>query len=541
MISLRHVLLPAGFLLALATLATGCSPRETTVDRDSRARVLHLSIGSEPADLDPQTVTGTGDAKIIQSLFEPLVSFEPVTLAPVPALAERWEISPEGLTYTFHLRADARWSNQDPITAQDVVDSWRRILTPALGAEYAYFLYLLRGAEAFHKGSSTDFATVGVKARDVRTLVVTLAHPAPYFLQVLLNSPWRPVHLRSIAAVGDPYQRGTKWTLPGALVSSGPFVLKEWTLNRRVVVEKSPTYWDRARVGLNAMHFYPIEQIDAEERAFRAGQLHLTWALPLAKVLPLQHEKSPVLRIDPLLETLFFRLNTRRAPFNDERVRRALALAIDRDTLVSRTLPGDRQPAPTFVPPLLAGYTPPTRRAFDPAAARQLLAEAGFPGGAGLPPIEILYSNSEIFRLVTEAIQQMWRRELGIEVRLANQEKKVVFERRRTGDYQVALASWTADYLDATTFLDMWRSDSGNNQTGWSDPAYDALANRANTMADAKARAAVLAQAESLVLEAAPIVPIFFNTHVYLLHPAVKGWQPTPMEHSDYRYVTLQP
>jgi oligopeptide transport system substrate-binding protein len=135
----------------------------------------------------------------------------------------------------------------------------------------------------------------------------------------------------------------------------------------------------------------------------------------------------------------------------------------------------------------------------------------------------------------------MWRRELGIEVRLANQEKKVVFERRRTGDYQVALASWTADYLDATTFLDMWRSDSGNNQTGWSDPAYDALANRANTMADAKARAAVLAQAESLVLEAAPIVPIFFNTHVYLLHPAVKGWQPTPMEHSDYRYVTLQP
>ena len=541
MISPRPFFRLGGCLLLVAALAGGCAKRETTVDRDQHAGVLHLGIGSEPADLDPQTVTGTGDAKIIQSLFEPLVSFEPGTLAPVPALAERWDISADGLAYTFHLRPDARWSNQDPITAQDVVDSWRRILTPALGAEYAYFLYLLRGAEAFHKGGTTDFATVGVKARDARTLDVTLAHPAPYFLQVLLNSPWRPVHLRSIAAVGDPYQRGTKWTLPGALVSSGPFVLKEWTLNRRVVVEKSSTYWDRARVGLNAMHFYPIEQIDAEERAFRAGQLHLTWALPLAKVLPLQREKSPVLRIDPLLETLFFRLNTHRAPFNDARVRRALALAIDRDTLVSQTLPGDRQPAPTFVPPLLAGYTPPTRRAYDPAAARQLLVDAGFPGGAGLPPIEILYSNSEIFRLVTEAIQQMWRRELGVDVRLANQEKKVVFERRRTGDYQVALASWTADYLDATTFLDMWRSDSGNNQTGWSDPAYDALANRANAMADANARAAVLAQAESLVLEAAPIVPIFFNTHVYLLHPAVKGWQPTPMEHSDYRYVTLQP
>lgn len=540
MTAFRSVFRLGGFLLLVGALAGGCAKRETTVERDTRAGVLHFSIGAEPSDLDPQTVTGTGDAKIIQSLFEPLVSYEPGTLAPVPGLAERWDISVDGLTYTFHLRADARWSNGDPLTAQDVVDSWRRILTPALGAEYAYFLYLLRGAEAFHKGGTTDFSTVGVRAPDARTVVATLAHPAPYFLQVLLNSPWRPVHLRSIAAVGDPYRRGTKWTLPGALVSSGPFVLKEWILNRRVVVEKSPTYWDRARVGLNAIHFYPIEQIDTEERAFRAGQLHVTWALPLAKVEPLQREKSPVLRIDPLLETLFFRLNVRRAPFDDVRIRRALALAIDRDTLVRRTLPGDRQPAPTFVPPLLADYTPPARRAYDPAAARQLLAEAGHAGGAGLPPIEILYSNSEIFRLVAEAIQQMWRRELGVEARLANQEKKVVYERRRTGDFQVALASWTADYLDATTFLDMWRSDSGNNQTGWSDPAYDALSNRANTLADARARAALLAQAESLVLEAAPIIPIYFNTHVYLIHPAVKGWQPTTMDHTDYRYVSLQ-
>lgn len=537
----RRSLLPLLFALAVAAGSTGCGKRETTVERATRAGELHLGIGSEPADLDPQTVTGTGDAKIIQALFEPLISFEPGTLAPTPGLAERWQISDDGLTYTFFLRTGARWSNGDAITAQDVVDSWRRILTPSLGAEYAYFLYLLRGAEAFHKGATADFSTVGAQARDATTLVVTLTHPAPYFLQILLNSPWRPVHLRSIAAIGDPYQRGTRWTQPGALVSSGPFVLKEWTPNRRVVVEKSSTYWDRERVRLNALHFYPIEQIDAEDRAFRAGQLHATWALPLAKVLPLQQEKSPVLRIDPLLETLFFRLNVRRPAFQDARVRRALTLALDRDTLVRRILPGDRRPAPTFVPPLLEGYTPPARQAYDPDAARRLLAEAGFPGGAGLPPIEIIYANSEIFGLVVEAIQQMWRRELGVEARLANQEKKVVFERRRTGDYDVALASWTADYLDATTFLDLWRSDSGNNQTGWSDPAYDALANRANTLVDIRARAAVLADAERLVLEAAPIVPIFFNTHVYLLHPAVRGWQPTPMEHSDYRYVSLVP
>lgn len=527
--------------MAGAVGIAGCAKRETAVERGGREKILHFSIGAEPSDLDPHTVSNTGDGKIIQSLFDPLVGFDPATLAPAPGLAERWEISEDGLTYTFHLRADARWSNGDPITAQDVVESWKRILTPSLGAEFAYFLYVLRGAEAFNKGASTDFRTVGAVARNSHTLVATLAYPAPYFLQILLNSPWRPVHLRSIAAAGDPYQRGTKWTQPRAMVSSGPFVLKEWTLNRRVVVERSPTYWDRGHVRLNAVHFYPIDNIESEERAYRSGQLHVTWALPLSKVEALQREKSPTLRIDALLETHFFRLNVRRAPLNDVRVRRALSLSIDRDALASRVLPGGRKPASTFVPPLLADYVPPERRAYDPEAARKLLADAGHAGGEGLPAIEILYNNSEILRLVAEAIQQMWQRELGVTARLLNQEKKTVYANRRSGDYQVVLGSWTADYLDATTFLDLWRSDSGHNQTGWADPAYDSLSNRANGMVDRKGRADILARAESLVLDAAPIIPVYFNTHVYLLHPMVSGWHPTPMDHTDYRSVDLQP
>ena len=527
-------------LFAAISFLSSCARRESTVTRGNREGVLHISVGSEPTDLDPQTVTGLGDAKVIQSLFEPLVTFEPGTLAPVPALAERWDISADGLTYTFHLRTDAKWSNGEPVTAQDCVDSWRRILTPSLAADYAYFLYLIRGAEAFHKSHTTDFATVGAVARDARTLVVTLTHPAPYFLQILLNSPWRPINVKSIAAVGDAYRRGSPWTRPGNLVSSGPFVLKEWTAHQRIVVEKSPTYYDRARVRLNAVHFYPTDNIDAEERAYRSGQLHATWALPLSKVLPMQRENNPALRIDHELETLFFRLNVRKAPFADARVRRALSLAVDRDTIASKILPGGRLPAPTFTPGFLKGYTPPARAAYDLEAAKKLLTDAGHPGGAGLPPIEILFNNSEILRLVAEAIQQMWKRDLGLDVRLVNQEYKVVFANRRTGGYQVLLGSWTADYLDATTFLDMWRGDSGNNHTGWSDPAYDALSDRAKTIADPAARAAVLAQAEALVLDAAPIVPIYFNTHVYLLHPSVKGWQPTPMDHTDYRYVWLE-
>lgn len=529
-------LLPA----LLCLLSPGCKRRETLVERGNREGIFHISIGSEPSDLDPHTVTGLGDAKLVQALFDPLVSFEPGTLAPVPALARSWEISADGLTYTFHLRPDAKWSDGSDLTAQDCVDSWRRILTPSLAADYAYFLYLIRGAEAFNQGKTKDFSTVAAVARDPHTLVVTLTHPAPYFLQVLLNSCWRPVNVRAIAQYGDPYRRGTPWTKPGRHVSSGPFVLKEWTTQQRVVVEKSPTYYDRDRVRLNAIHFYPTDSIDSEERAFRAGQLHATWALPLSKVLPAQRERNPALRMDRNLETYFFRLNVRKAPFNDVRVRRALALAVDRETIASKILPGGRSAAPSFVPPLLKDYTPPVGQRYDPAAARQLLAEAGHAGGAGLPTIEILYNNSEILRLVAEAIQQMWHRELGIDVRLVNQEYKSVFASRRNGEYQVLLSSWTADYLDATTFLDLWRSDSGNNHTGWGDPAYDALSNRANTLVDPAARAKVLAQEEALVLDAAPIIPLYFNTHVYLLHPSVKGWQPTPTDHSDFRYVWLE-
>lgn len=528
------------FLCLSVTINPGCKKRVTLVERGNHEGIFHISVGSEPSDLDPHTTTGLGEAKLVQSLFDPLVSFEPGTLAPAPALAERWEISPDGLIYTFHLRADAKWSDGSPLTAQDCVDSWKRILTPTLAADYAYFLYLIRGAEAFHQGKTTDFSTVGAVARDPRTLVVTLTHPAPYFLQALLNSCWRPVNVRAIAAVGDPYRRGTPWTRPGKLVSSGPFVLKEWTTQHRIVVEKSPTYYDRDRVRLNAVHFYPTDSIDAEERAYRSGQLHATYSLPLSKILPAQREHNPALRLDRNMETYFFRLNVRKAPLADARVRHALSLAVDRETIAGKILPGGRAPAPTFVPPLLKGYVPPAGQTYDLAAARRLLADAGHPNGAGLPPIEILYNNSEILRLVAEAIQQMWHRDLGIEVRLVNQEYKSVFASRRAGDYQVLLGSWTADYLDATTFLDLWRSDNGNNHTGWSDPAYDALSNRANTIADPAARAAVLAEAEAFVLESAPIIPIYFNTHVYFLHPAVKGWQPTPTDHSDFRYVWLE-
>ena len=528
------------FVCFVGLLLSSCAKRETEVARSNRTGVLHCSMGSEPTDLDPHIVTGLAEAKVLPALFEGLVSFDPATLAAVPALAERWDISPDGLVYTFHLRP-AQWSNGDQITAQDCLDSWRRILAPTLAADYAYLFYIIRGAEDFNKGRIQDFALVGLAAPDPRTFIVTLAHPAPYFLQILLNVPWRPVHVRSIAAIGDAYRRGTPWTRAGRLVSSGPFVLKEWSPQQRIVVEKSPTYWDRAHVSLNAIHFYPTDSVDAEERAFRAGQLHVTYSLSLAKVATYRRDQPASLRIDDYVDTYFFRFNTRHAPLDDPRIRRALSLALDRTAIAHQILNGDQQPATTLVPPTMPGYTPPARPVRDLASARRLLAEAGHPDGQGLAPIELLYNNSETVRLVAETIQETLRRDLGVTIQLVNQEYKVVFANRRTGNYQILLSDWVADYLDATTFLDLWRGDAGNNHTGWSNPAYDALMDRAALTADPAVRAGVLAQAEALMLDAAPISPIYFNTHVYLLQPSVKGWRPSPMDHIDYRHVRLEP
>jgi oligopeptide transport system substrate-binding protein len=533
-------LLPVA-LAGAALLLGACARRDAPVPAGAPGgRVLHVGVGSEPTDLDPHVVTSLAEARILPSLFEPLVSFDPRTLAPVPALAERWDVSADGRMYTFHLR-EARWTNGEPVTAHDVVASWRRILTPALAADYAYFLYLLRGAEDFHRGRNPDFASVGVRAADARTLVVELAHPAPYFLQILLNSPWRPVHVPSIARVGPTDRRGTRWTRPEAIVTNGPFRLKEWSPQQRLVVEKWPGYWDAAAVRLDGIVFYPMDSVDAEERAFRAGQLHVTYSLALSKLATYRADHPDRLRTDPYVNTYLFRFNTRRAPLDDARIRRALSLAIDREALATRVLRGGQRPAATLVPPGLPGYTPPERPVRDLAAARRLLAEAGFPDGRGLPPIEVLYNNSEINRLVAEAVQEMWRRDLGVEVGLVNQEYKVVFANRRAGNYQVLLGDWVADYLDPTTFLDLWRSDAGNNHTGWGAAAYDALLGRAAETADPAARAALLREAETLVLDAAPFAPVYFNTHIYLLHPAVRGWQPSPMDHLDYRHVSLAP
>jgi oligopeptide transport system substrate-binding protein len=312
--------------------------------------------------------------------------------------------------------------------------------------------------------------------------------------------------------------------------------------NKVIILAKSETYWDSAHVTLKGIRLYPIDSLDAEERAFRSGQLHVTDALPAGRVDAYRSggpELLKFLRIDPYLGTYFYRINTGRASMSDPRIRKALALAVDRSAIVEHILRAGEKPADTLVPPGIEGYEPPPGLVTDFAEARHLLSAAGYPGGKGLPSLELLFNDSEKNKLLAEAVQEMWRRELGVDVRLVNEDLKSVLSARRVGDYQILRSSWIADYEDPESFLDVWRGDSGDNFTGWSSPEYDALLFAAERTADAASRAALLRDAEGILLQAVPIIPIYFYTHVFLKQPSVQGWYPNLLDHHPYKYVQL--
>jgi oligopeptide transport system substrate-binding protein len=532
--------LAGGVALAALLALNGCRPRETPVQTGDQNQVLHRSIGPEVSDLDPQLATQANDYSVLSALFEGLVDEDPVDLHPVPGVAQSWDLSQEGLTYTFHLRPEARWSNGDPVTAGDFIASWHRMLLPSLGAENATQLYVIAGAEAFNRGAG-KFAAVGLAAPDPHTLVVRLAHPTASFLARLNQPAWWPVHLPTLARYGAAAERGHPWALPGRLIGNGPFVLSAWQPGQEIVVTASPTFWNAAHLRLRAIHFHLIDALDAEELAFRAGQLHLTEALPPGKVDSYRREAPNRLRIDPLLGTYYLRVNVQRPGLDDVRVRRALWLAVDRAALVAKVLRGGQQPATTFTPPGLTGYTPPPGPGFDPTAARRLLAAAGHAGGAGLREFGLLYSSSEVNREIAEALQEMWRRELGVRVRLENRDVKSLLAARRIGAYDLLRSSWIADYEDPATFLDPMRSADGNNATGWSNSAYDTAVAAASRTLDPIVRTAFFAQAERLLVAEAPIIPLYHYTHVFLLAPSVRGWHPTLLDHHPYAAVSLTP
>ena len=330
--------------LSLALITGACSRRETRVEQGNREKVLHVGNGGDIADLDPHTVIGAIEGDVMCALFEPLIQLDPVDLHPVPGAAASWEISPDGRVYTFHLRPDAKWSNGDPVRAADWVYSFRRLITPALAAPFLNYASLVEGAADYSAGKTTDFGTVGVREIDPLTLEIRLRNPTPYFPAVLNFWPLFPVHRATIEKFNAFARPGQAWTRAGNLVGNGPFILKEWVPNDHITVVKNPHYWGRDNVRLREIRFYAVDNTDTEERMFRSGQLHTTSSVPVAKIESYRRDRPDVLHLTPILGTFSLPLNTRRPPLNDPRVRRALALAIDRKAIVETVLRGGERP-----------------------------------------------------------------------------------------------------------------------------------------------------------------------------------------------------
>ncbi|HWA10120.1 MAG TPA: peptide ABC transporter substrate-binding protein [Opitutaceae bacterium] len=535
----RALVLSVSILLVLA----GCAKKEPVAGAGggTARKVLRYGNGAEPQDIDPHVVTGIPEDRLILTLYEGLVSEDP-QMNTIPGVAEKWEISPDGLVYTFHLRADAKWSNGDPLTADDFIQSYKRELNATLASEYAYMLFnLVRGAKDYYDGKNADFSRTGFKALDPHTLEITLLQPAPFLLHAMNHYAWFPVHIPTIKKFGGLDKRSTAWTRPENFVGNGPYVLKEWKPNQVIVTERSPTYWDRAHVKIDEIDFYPIELADTEERMFRAGQLDITNEVPLTKLAVYRREHPDSVRVDPYDGIYYYRFNVLRKPFDDVRVRRALALSIDRESLVRNVTLADEVPAYDFVPQNLLGYKSENAFKMDIPEARRLLAEAGYPGGQGFPRVELLYNTLEKHKVIAEALQEMWRKNLGVEITLTNEEWKVYVDAQHSHNYQFQRAGWIADYVDPHVFFDLWETGNGNNDTNWGNPEYDRLLHSALATRDNAARFAVYQRMEKILIDEMPIMPIFYYTRARLISPRVKGFFTTPVDNYSWKYADLAP
>ena len=524
--------------LLIIFFVCGCGNNIPPVELSPETKILYLGNGTEPKDLDPHTVTGVPESKILMALIEGLVIRHPEGLEPLPGIAKNWLISQDGKEYTFNLR-EALWSNGDPVTAHDFVYAWNRMLLPALGSQYPDMLYDVVNAEQFNKGDITDFNLVGVKALDAKTLKVNLKNPAPYFLELLAHYTTRPVHKPTIEKFGEIDTLGNQWTRPGNFIGNGPFTLEEWKLNQVIKVKKNPNYWDADRVQLNEIHFLPIDNVSREDFMYRAGQIHITSSIPTEKIEVYKEEYPNNISISPYYGTYYYRINLNKKPLDNKLVRKALSLSIDRELITKKVAKGGQIPAFSFTPPDPNGYFPPTKLEYNPSKAKELLKEAGYSKNDSLT-FELLYNTSEGHQKIAEAMQQMWKETLGINIVLTNTDWKVYLSRENNGDFEISRAGWIGDYQDPKTFLDMMVSGRGNNKTGWSNKEYDNLLIKAAQSTSQDERYKYLYEAEKILIDELPIIPIYTYTRIYMKHETVKGWEPNLLDSHAYQYITIE-
>lgn len=520
----------AAIFLALVIVAAGfagCAGKTTTT-----AQTIRYDLGAEPKTIDPALNSAVESATIILNAFEGLTKMNEKE-QPTPGVAKTWDISADGLTYTFHLRDDAKWSDGKAVTAKDFEYAWKRALNPDTAAEYANYLYYIKNGEAYNTKKATA-DDVAIKVTDDKTLVVTLEYPTPYFLSLTAFPTYMPVRKDVVEANKDTWA-----TKPETYVSNGAFTLKEWRPKDRIILEKNTNYWNAKEVKLQRLEMTMIEEQTSRLAAYKSGQLDYIESPPNQEV-PNLLTKGDAKSL-PYLGTYYFSINVTSGAaavdakaakvISDVRVRKALSLAIDREALVKNVAKGGQTPATTFVPVgVPAGPNIPefkNKDYYSPkgdiAEAKKLLSDAGYPDGKGFPKIAILYNTGSGHQNIAQAVQDMWRKNLGINIELQNQEWKVFQTTRSKKEYIIARDGWIGDFMDPMTFLDLFTSTSGNNNPGYKSAAYDAKILAAKKETDAAKRAVILHEAEDILMADAPIIPLYYYTNIAMIKDYVKG------------------
>jgi len=505
----------------------GCTPHEPPAD-------LTIVNNLEPESLDPAIIVAQADMRVVSGLFEGLTRLEPREGQAVPGLAQSWEISPDGKIYTFHLRTNLTWSTGEPITSADVVYSWIRALDPKTASSYAGQLYYLKNGEEFNTGKITDPRQVGVSAPDPYTVRAELKAPTAFFLDLCAFPTLAVVPRQTIGKYGD------HWLRARPLPTDGAYELAAWRLNDKIRLVKNPHYWDAANTRSEIIDILPVGSANTALNLYEQGQVDIVWDKELipSELMDVLL-KRPDFHAFDILGTYFVRFNVARKPFDDPRVRKALALAVDKERIVKKITRAGETVTSHFVPSGTAHYDPPAGLGYDPDEARKLLAAAGYPGGKGFPRFEYLFNaaaggGGNIHGNIAVELQQMWHDELGIDMDLRQVEGQAFWGTLSRMDFEVARSSWIGDYDDANTFLGMFVTGDGNNETGWSNPRYDQLIAAANRQTDLSAREKLFQQAETiLVHDDVPIIPIYIYKGInYFDTNKVQGiWQNLLDEH----------
>jgi oligopeptide transport system substrate-binding protein len=571
---------------------------------------------AECKSLDPALVTGQLEGRILDGLFEGLTTSDPETLEPRPGMAERWEVSDDKLTYTFHIRDNAKWTDGSPVMAHDFLWSHRRLLDAMTASEYAYQLFYLKNGEKYCTGrvaagdrvevelnerpagvlpfargkllkgrlvsvtpafpsspteeSSTpkrvyvvdiegrqrtfepvdgpngcqrvllDFDEVGCKVIDAHTYQMTLENPTPYFLELTSMYPLYPVNPRCVETYGYP-----GWVRPETIVTNGPFRLESRKIRERIRLVKNDNYWDHANIKVNTIDAIVVESDTTALNLYLTGRADWIQSVPATIVKQLIANYKDDFKPIASFQLYFYRMNVTKPPLDNRLVRKALALATNKQEIVEGVTRAGEIPARSLVPPVIKRYSPfqdyePSLAGeFNPDEARRLLAQAGYPGGRGFPKLSILFNSDETHQRIAELVQRQWKETLGIDVRLDNQEWNAYQAAERKLDYMVDRAGWVGDYVDPNTFLDMWVTDGGNNRTGWGNPHFDELIRAAERERDPKKRLRMLHDAEAIFMDDSPIIPIYYALAKNMVRPYVRGLSGNVLDTHPLKWISI--